>query len=249
MNLLQTIQSHEKDFSKAEKKVFDYIIKYPETVETNTISKIAIMANTSTSAVLRFCQALGFNGYKDFRYEMINCLYENHINTNPSDIIQQFTQDYRKTLNQFPNLDRELINKLLLQLKEKKHIYITGIHYSSLPARLLAMGLQDLGILSHCAYDYFSISHLLNVVEDDSLYINFSLSGNVHTTTSLPSEFESNLPKNSFLVTCNPQSKTKLFKNIIILPGRSINRQSIVENQSMPIIFVEMLLNLLHASY
>ena len=71
MDLLNIIKLHHDDFSKTELKVYEYVINHPETIETYTISKIADVSGTSTSAVLRFCQVLGFKGYKDFRFEMV----------------------------------------------------------------------------------------------------------------------------------------------------------------------------------
>ena len=41
MNLMDTIHLHKKDFSKTERKVYDYIIQNPSAVETATITKIA----------------------------------------------------------------------------------------------------------------------------------------------------------------------------------------------------------------
>jgi Transcriptional regulators len=77
MNIIETIKKNYEEFSKSELKVTDFILGNPTAVEMSTITKIATDAKTSTSAVLRFCQTLGFNGYKDFRFEMIEYLHSN----------------------------------------------------------------------------------------------------------------------------------------------------------------------------
>lgn len=249
MNLLETIKSHEQDFSKSEKKVYDFIINNPNYIEKYTISKIAASSGTSTSAVLRFCQVLGFSGYKDFRFEMINYIHENHINLDNNDLFQQFASDYIKTMNQFTNIERVVIDHLIECLKNKKPIYISGIFYSSLPAKALSISLQDLGILSHLACDYMEISHLYNTMKEDATLIHFSISGeSIHSSPLLTDSF-ANLPENSFLITMSPNCKASSFRHIISLPGRPLNRKSVVDLQSIPLIFVEILINLLHHSY
>lgn len=249
MDLLQTIQLHEKDFSKTELKVYQYILEHPETVETYTISKIASMSNTSTSAVLRFCQVLGFNGYKDFRFEMINYLRQRQQSLDPLDYLQQLCGQYINIMNQLTTINRTQLDQLISDLKGSNSIYITGIHYSSLPAKALMMGLQDLRIMSYFASDYMEISHLLNTVKDDDIIVNFSISGNGYSSMPILSDLSTSLPNSSYLITLNSQQKKTPFQNTIVLPGRDLTRQSVLDTQSIPMIFVEILLNLLHNSF
>ena len=72
MDIIESIKKQHLELSKSEQKVSSYIIKHPDNIETFTITKLANEAKTSTSAVLRFCQSLGFQGYKEFRFEILN---------------------------------------------------------------------------------------------------------------------------------------------------------------------------------
>lgn len=247
MDLLNTIELHKNNFSKTEYQVYEYIMKYPETIETSTISKIADVSQTSTSAVLRFCQVLGFKGYKDFRFEMIKYLHEHHEEKNTSDLFTQLTQEYIKTIGQFKNIDRQIIDQLINDIKSTHSIYIIGIHYSSLPAKEFVLGLQDLGITALTASDFIEASHLINNANEDSTIIFFSMNGSkTNFNRFLPSLID-NMPERSYLVTMNPNAKLiDIFTHTIVIPGYTFTKQSIIETQSIFNTFVEILLNLIH---
>lgn len=250
MDLLKLIELHKNDFSKTELKVYDYIINNLENIETYTISKIATQSDTSTSAVLRFCQVLGFKGYKDFRFATINYLHEHIEEKDSNDLFDQLTNEYVKTIAQFTKIDRKTVEKLINDLKESKMAYILGIYYSSLPCRQLKAGLMDLGIMAYSGHDFMEISHLSNTIKEDATVVFFSVSGAQANFNRALTSLENNLPEKSYLITMNPNSQLiNLFKNTIVLPGNSLTKQSIVDCESIFMIFVEMLLNLLHNSF
>lgn len=74
MTILEKIENRLFDLTKSENIIANYILRKPEDVELYTITKIAEFTGTSKSAVLRFCQKLGYEGYSEFRYDMINYL-------------------------------------------------------------------------------------------------------------------------------------------------------------------------------
>lgn len=247
MDIINTIKIHKNDFSKSEEKVYNYILKHPEAIETHTITKIANQCSTSTSAVLRFCQVLGFNGYKDFRFEMIKYLRETYQQKDTIDLFDQLTDAYLQTINQFKKLDRNLLNQLINDLKSKSNIYILGIHYSSLPARQLSLGLQDISIMSYTAHDYIEAGHLYNTINKDATLIFFSIDGDKTNFTRFLPDTINEMPTKSYLITLNPSAKLKsMFNNTIVLPGHSFTHQSIWDTQSIMMIFVEILLNSIH---
>lgn len=154
MNLMETIHLHKNDFSKTEHKVYDYIVQNPTAIETATITKIAELCQVSTSGILRFCQVLGYKGYKDFRFDMLHYLHQEHVEVNPENLFDELTSKYLSVIRQFNNIDQNKLNQLIKQIKNTKNIYIIGVHYSSLPAKHLVLGLQDLSINTYFAYDY-----------------------------------------------------------------------------------------------
>ena len=232
MNLMETIHLHKNDFSKTERKVYDYIVQNPTAIETATITKIAELCQVSTS-----------EGYKDFRFDMLHYLHQEHVEVNSENLFDELTSKYLSVIRQFNNIDQNKLNQLIKQIKNTKNIYIIGVHYSSLPAKHLVLGLQDLGINTYFAYDYMQASHLYNTIHEDDLLIYFSIEGNQNNVSRF---FDlTNASKNTYMITLNPKPKL-LIENTLILPGYTLSKQSIVDLQSIVVIFVELLLNMFH---
>ena len=202
MNLMETIHLHKNDFSKTERKVYDYIVQNPTAIETATITKIAELCQVSTSGILRFCQVLGYKGYKDFRFDMLHYLHQEHVEVNSENLFDELTSKYLSVIRQFNNIDQNKLNQLIKQIKNTKNIYVIGVHYSSLPAKHLVLGLQDLGINTYFAYDYMQASHLYNTIHEDDLLIYFSIEGNQNNVSRF---FDlTNASKNTYMITLNP---------------------------------------------
>ena len=243
MNLMETIHLHKNDFSKTERKVYDYIVRNPTAIETATITKIAELCQVSTSGILRFCQVLGYKGYKDFRFDMLHYLHQEHVEVNSENLFDELTSKYLSVIRQFNNIDQNKLNQLIKQIKNTKNIYIIGVHYSSLPAKHLVLGLQDLGINTYFAYDYMQASHLYNTIHEDDLLIYFSIEGNQNNVSRFFNL--TNASKNTYIITLNPKPKL-LIENTLILPLYTLSKQSIFYLQSIVLIFVELLLNMFH---
>ena len=85
-------------------------------------------------------------------------------------------------------------------------------------------------------------SHLYNTIHEDDLLIYFSIEGNQNNVSRF---FLSNASENTYLITLNSKPKLAI-ENTLILPGYTLSKQSIVDLQSIVIVFVELLLNMLH---
>ncbi|AUJ30409.1 MAG: MurR/RpiR family transcriptional regulator [Liquorilactobacillus hordei] len=248
MEIIESIKKHQSDFSKTELKVSNYILKNLDNIETFTITKLADRSGTSTSAVLRFCQSMGFKGYKDFRFELISSLrVMRHLNVEKNYNNSHFFNYYIDSINQLEQIDQNLLKTLTTALMSPTTNYLIGVHFSALPAKGLFLGLEDLGIMSLYANDYISASHLTNTLKDEDTVVLFSISGSKRNFTNFLSAVTSSMPKNSFLITMNPKAELKpFFAQTILLPGYSFSNQSIVDIQTIPMMLVEVLLNMIH---
>lgn len=246
MNFRENIEQHKQDYSKAELKVYQFVSNHIDTLETYTITKIAELSHTSTSAVLRFCQTLGYKGFKDFRYDAIRFLHH-HYKRDSVDQLDRITDNYSSLINQFRSLDRSVIHTLIQAILTKDSLHIFGVYLSSLPAKYLHMGCQSLGIASHFAGDLNSGAHLTNIINEEDTLIMFSIAGSMANFKQSLSALQHNMPQNSFLITLNEKTPlARIFKHTIVLPGSLYNTQSVVDTQAVPMIFVDILLNLLH---
>ena len=60
------------DLRKSEKKAADYILDHLEEAAGASIDRLAKAAEVSQPTVLRTLRALGFRGYKDFKYRLVS---------------------------------------------------------------------------------------------------------------------------------------------------------------------------------
>lgn len=143
-------------------------------------------------------------------------------------------------------MDQTVIENLIEDIKKSKSISICGIHYSSLPAKQLSYELTDLGYMNHLAQDYLEFTHLLNAISNESLFIYFSVNGNNNGVLHyLVPNIKDTLPENSYLITLNEKAPLDYFKHTIILPGSYLSHNSIINNESIASMFVEILINML----
>lgn len=243
MDIIKKIKSHNNEFSKSELKISEAILKNPTTVEQYTITKIAEISSTSKSAVLRFCQKLGFKGYSEFRYEFIRYLYQdNSTSTNtPSDPLISMIDNYCESVTQLKNIDKSLIVKLVEDIKNTSSVYSCGIHKSSILARKLQYNLIDCGKAITLLTDLVSLSHTEFILNKDSLLILFSISGNSQQYIEfLKSTIDINY--NSYLITCNSKTPlSKYFKNTIHVPVPSLFNNKHMDEHAILVILVEII--------
>ena len=71
--LLRVRQSRER-LSASERRVADAVLDDPDLVRTATIMRLADVSGASQSTVARFCQSLGYPGYREFRLDVISAL-------------------------------------------------------------------------------------------------------------------------------------------------------------------------------
>src|SRR5580765_1211763 len=65
------IQARFDDFSRSQKDVAQYIVDHLDEVAFQTAEELARRANTSSSTVVRFSQALGFEGFPELQHSAI----------------------------------------------------------------------------------------------------------------------------------------------------------------------------------
>lgn len=246
MDLLTSIENKRKNMTLAEQKVADYLLKNYSHIESTTITRIAQQSNVSTSAVLRFCKTLGYQGYKDFRFAMANYLRSQSKSTG-GDVYADFFKNYQQLLPKMAGLPREQLNKLINALSNNRTNFIFGVYRSAIPAQALAYSLCDLNHLSIFSSDNVETSHYAGVINSEDTVVLFSITGSKYNFNSLLASLKGCIPKNSFLITLNPNSElSKYCSETIVLPGLMNTQQSVIDLESIPTLFVESLINYMH---
>jgi len=91
------IQARFDDFSRSQKDVAQYIVDHLDEVAFQTAEELARRANTSSSTVVRFSQALGFEGYPELQHSARDEYRRRHaeppVSNGPSRVAPLFSLD------------------------------------------------------------------------------------------------------------------------------------------------------------
>ena len=72
--LLAQIEAARERLSKAEQRVADYVLSHPDSIMALSIAALAGAVGVSQPTVARFCMALGFSGFKEFKLRLVQSL-------------------------------------------------------------------------------------------------------------------------------------------------------------------------------
>ena len=95
-NLLRKISATRPQLRKSEDKVADYVLQHASDVISMRIVDLATEADVSEPTVIRFCRALGFDGFKSFKLQLAQTLGSGGIFT-------QFAVDDKDTIEDLSN--------------------------------------------------------------------------------------------------------------------------------------------------
>lgn len=73
-NLLEEIVRLKDDLRKSDRRVAEVVLKNPEDVVSMTLATLAKAAGVSEPTVIRFCAAIGCDGYRDMRVKLARSL-------------------------------------------------------------------------------------------------------------------------------------------------------------------------------
>jgi len=111
VNLLKSIAEAREDLRKSEQKVADYVLANPNEVIHMRIVDLAAEADVSEPTVVRFCRALDYDGFQDFKLMLAQGLASN---TN----FEQFSLDSKDTVSEFKEKIFDSMIGNLLNIKE-----------------------------------------------------------------------------------------------------------------------------------
>lgn len=179
-NPIKLISLRQKELSKSQKKLADYIIKEPEKVAFMTALALSKEVGISESTVVRFASGLGYKGYKDFQTSMQE-LIKNKLttvqrisiakeHTSSENIIKQVMIRDMKNIEATINyMDMDKFKKATTLILGAKKVYILGMRSSFFLANYLAFYLKffmdNVVLINFNANDVFE--QLLHVDKED----------------------------------------------------------------------------------
>jgi DNA-binding MurR/RpiR family transcriptional regulator len=137
------IKSAIEMFKPAEKAVAEYVLSNPEQVMNMSVSEAARDIEVGESTVIRFCRALGYKGYQEFKLrlaqdlvEPVEFIHENiSFHDSTTDLAQKVFQTNLKAVEEtMKALDPDMVEVAAKALSTARRIDIYGVGYSSFTA-------------------------------------------------------------------------------------------------------------------
>ena len=189
--LLREIQGAYDNLRKSEKLVADFILEYPADVVASTMAQAAEKMGVSEPTLNRFCKALNYSGFNEFKLTLAQQLaadeYFTSYEIDPDDSIQVLTEKVFDTtiseiLNIRSQLNQELLEEAIEALANAKRIEFFAFGGSA----PVAMDAQHKFFRLKIPSSYISDPHLqfmsANSLEKNDVVVAISQSG---TTAAL----------------------------------------------------------------
>ncbi len=128
----------------AERKVAEYVLAHPQEVTLFSVNELARYTSASEATVVRFCRALAFTGYKDFKLalaaESSGAVSIIHEDVSPDDDVMTITRklfrsDLQAIADSLQTLDRGEMERAVSALSTATRIEFYG-NGSSAPAAI-----------------------------------------------------------------------------------------------------------------
>lgn len=161
------------DLRKSEKKAADYILDHLEEAAGASIDRLAKAAEVSQPTVLRTLRALGFRGYKDFKYRLVSelALEADGTEERQTEPLYGYTLRKETALEEIPahvtetasrmlgetlkNISVKTYRKAVDALRTAKSINIYSVENSGVTAQDLLAKLLYLGLPCRYFSDYY----------------------------------------------------------------------------------------------
>ena len=162
---LLRIKSAMEVFKPAERSIAQFVLDNPERVMQMSISEAARDIGVGESTVIRFCRAVGYKGYQEFKLRLAQDLVEpvEYIHENISfadrteDLAQKvFQTNVRAVADTMKSLDPGMVEVAAKALAGARRIDIYGVGYSSLTALDAKLKFARLGLVA----DSYGDAHL-----------------------------------------------------------------------------------------
>ncbi len=155
--VLQVLEEKMEDFTLAQRKVADYVLKNPAEVAFLTTEQLASNIGVSVASIMRLAYAVGYSGYAQFQkdlQEMLrkqvappNRLEENIKKIDKNKLLIACAEIQIANINKTVTfLTDEAIDKALSLVFNAKRLYVIGVRGSHTIAHYLYEGMNRLGV-------------------------------------------------------------------------------------------------------
>lgn len=188
-DFLTKIRAEYNQFTKAEKKVADFILQSPRDVLFMSITDLAEACEVGDTSVFRFCKTMNLKGYQEFKMMLSLSLHDGKAGLGQLDgdisLEDSFGEVSQKVLNTNVNalketyslLNEENFNKVIDYLHNAKRICFFGVGASMLTAMKAANKFLRIEPKVYCVQDSHMQAMVASMMAEGEVAVIFSYSG------------------------------------------------------------------------
>lgn len=230
-DIFAEIQAREKAFTKAERKVADFIMQSPRDAMYMSITDLAERCGVGDTSVFRFCRTLKLNGYQDFKMLLAQSLSNNNdsngitlsdeidLNDTTDDVCQKLMNTDVAALTQTRDLiQKDDIKRATEMIESARMIHFFGVGSSG----IMALEAQNkfARILPNvvCMQDSHMQAMSSALMNADDLAVAFSYSGSTKDVIDIMKRVRHNHAK-SICITRYAESPLTSLADVVLLCG------------------------------
>lgn len=188
-DFLTKIRAEYNQFTKAEKKVADYILQNPRTVLFMSITDLAEACEVGDTSVFRFCKTMNMKGYQEFKMILSLSLHDGKPGfgemAGDLSLEDSFTELSQKVLNTNVNalnetyslLNKENFDRVIGYLHNAGRIFFYGVGASMLTAMKAANKFLRIEPKVYCVQDSHMQAMAASTMDKHDVAVVFSYSG------------------------------------------------------------------------
>lgn len=250
MTIIEIMDSFKDTYTKTENKIYVHIKENPFIIEEYTISRVALITGTSKSAVLRFCQKMGFSGYSEFRFSFVRELYgQDSLIKSTNSLLENIVDEFKDLTVELNKIQEKKVLKIIETLHDSNLIRSVGIMNSSLPALKLMYDFIKLGKNVITIDSVVLADSSVATIKENDTIIYFSVSGRI----DIMKYFVQSAKKRKaciIAVTCNERSDlAKIADDVIVLPKIKTRQNYNVDPHSLMLMFINILTEYYKSNY
>ena len=190
MSIWETLDTNDS-LTDTERAIAEWLRHNADSLGDMKLSTVAREIAVSSSAMIRFCQKLGFHGYKDFQIAFVteneqrrnltpadfNFNYPFGENESAADIIKRNADLMKETVDIcYSSISREKLMRAAEWIFHSRHLYLFGAGDSYISALSFSNRLTKLGIAPVMPMQYFEMAAITKTAakEDIALIVTYS---------------------------------------------------------------------------
>jgi len=226
---LLLISSIYSSLTKAEKKVADAVQSNPEEAVLATVTDLAERADVGETSVIRFCRALGFRGYHEFKLSLAQDLVNlpTYINGEIEEtddittIVRKVTMNNESMLkNTHDLLNTEQLQQAVDMILSANKIYIYGVGSSGITAFDVQYRFMRLGLNVEIQHDSHIIAMSAALVKKGDVVFGISTSGSTKDLIDPIKQAKANGASILCLTSHAKSPITNFADNVLLIPSK-----------------------------